>query len=144
MTCRATLVQRPEFCLVVHRLRRSCGGFKAEGLETNYPGLCSKVRGEVGRGLCDQEGRHLQEGAPTTTNQRQGETVCTSVLSDLSTQLITVRSLVKQIFQYSRDNLALVNVYIKNPVVTKIRWSQFNTLSNVDPHATPGEIRRSR
>ena len=33
----------------------------------------------------------------------------------------------RQIFQYSRDNLALVNVYIKNPVVTKIRWSQFDT-----------------
>ena len=35
---------------------------------------------------------------------------------------VLVRSLVKQIFQYSRDNLALVNVYIKNPVVTKIRY----------------------
>ena len=35
--------------------------------------------------------------------------------------IFLVRSLVRQIFQYSRDNLALVNVYIKNPVVTKIR-----------------------
>ena len=42
LSIRATLVQRPEFCLVIHRLRRSCGGFKREGLETNYPGLCKR------------------------------------------------------------------------------------------------------
>ena len=35
--------------------------------------------------------------------------------------VMSVSSLVRQIFKYSRDNLALVNVYIKNPVVTKIR-----------------------
>ena len=40
---------------------------------------------------------------------------------------VLVRSLVKQIFQYSRDNLALVNVYIKNPVVTKIRYFTYFT-----------------
>ena len=34
---------------------------------------------------------------------------------------IAVVELVDQIYKYSRDNLALVNVYIKNPVVTKIR-----------------------
>ena len=30
----------------------------------------------------------------------------------------------RQIYRYSRDNLALVNVYIKNPVVTQIRWEE--------------------
>ena len=39
---RETLVRRPEFCLVVNKLRRSCGGFKAEGLSRHYPGLCNK------------------------------------------------------------------------------------------------------
>ena len=39
---RETLVRRPEFCLVVKRLRRSCAGFKAEGLEKHYPGLCQR------------------------------------------------------------------------------------------------------
>ena len=43
MLCRATLVQRPEFCLVIARLKRSCGGFKYEGIELNYPGLCSRL-----------------------------------------------------------------------------------------------------
>ena len=33
----------------------------------------------------------------------------------------SVIDLVRQIYRYSRDNLALVNVYIKNPVVTQIR-----------------------
>ena len=33
----------------------------------------------------------------------------------------SVVDLVRQIYRYSRDNLALVNVYIKNPVVTQIR-----------------------
>ena len=31
------------------------------------------------------------------------------------------KELVDQIFEYSRTNLALVNVYIKNPVVSRIR-----------------------
>ena len=35
---------------------------------------------------------------------------------------MSVLELVEQIYKYSRDNLALVNVYIKNPVVTKIRF----------------------
>ena len=39
---RATLVQRPEFCLVIARLRKSCSGFKREGIELNYPGLCQR------------------------------------------------------------------------------------------------------
>ena len=46
----------------------------------------------------------------------------------------SVRSLVKQIFKYSRDNLALVNVYIKNPVVTKIRSVSSHHLT---PHLQP-------
>ena len=33
-------------------------------------------------------------------------------------------SLLSLVYQYSRDNLAVVNVYIKNPVVTKIRRDQ--------------------
>ena len=39
---RETLVRRPEFCLVVNRLRRSCRGHKVEGLNRYYPGLCDK------------------------------------------------------------------------------------------------------
>ena len=35
--------------------------------------------------------------------------------------IFSVVDLVRQIYRYSRDNLALVNVYIKNPVVTQIR-----------------------
>ena len=56
------MVQRPEFCLVIHRLRRSCGGFKREGLERNYPGLCEKVGGVTSLALCDQQGRQREDG----------------------------------------------------------------------------------
>ncbi len=35
--------------------------------------------------------------------------------------IISGKELVDQIFEYSRTNLALVNVYIKNPVVSRIR-----------------------
>ena len=38
-----------------------------------------------------------------------------------SDSYFSVVDLVRQIYRYSRDNLALVNVYIKNPVVTQIR-----------------------
>ena len=74
---RATLVQRPEFCLVIHRLRRSCGGFKREGLETHYPGLCEKVVGRTSLSLCDQQGRQLEDGLtnsqPSTGQQPEGQ-----------------------------------------------------------------------
>ena len=71
---RATLVQRPEFCLVIHRLRRSCGGFKAAGLETQYPGLCDRVGGGTALALCDQEGRHRdQDTSHNTLPPREGK-----------------------------------------------------------------------
>ena len=71
-TIRATLDQRPEFCLVIHRLRRSCGGFKAPGLEAHYPGLCRKVTGQTSMELCDQWGRQREEGPGVETDQHQG------------------------------------------------------------------------
>ena len=69
---RATLVQRPEFCLVIHRLRRSCGGFKREGLERNYPGLCEKVGGVTSLALCDQQGRQREDGL-TNSQSNSGQ-----------------------------------------------------------------------
>ena len=42
LTSRETLVRRPEFCLVINKLRKSCGGFKADGLSRHYPGLCDR------------------------------------------------------------------------------------------------------
>ena len=51
------------------------------------------------------------DGSQVEANQRRGE------------QEAGVAELVRLIYRYSRDNLALVNVYIKNPVVTQIRWA---------------------
>jgi len=99
---RATLVQRPEFCLVINRLKHSCGGFKYEGIELNYPGLCTRIHSQASTALCSDnksEDDQIEFDKPAV-------------------------DLVNQIYRYSRDNLALVNVYIKNPVVTKIRRDQ--------------------
>ena len=40
---RQTLVSRPEFCLVVARLRKSCSGPKLEVLAKKYPQLCPRI-----------------------------------------------------------------------------------------------------
>ena len=69
------MVQRPEFCLVIHRLRRSCSGFKREGLETHYPGLCEKVVSPTSLSLCDHQGRQLEHGltnSQPSTGQHSG------------------------------------------------------------------------
>ena len=42
LTSRETLVRRPEFCLVINKLRKSCRGFKADGLAREYPGICER------------------------------------------------------------------------------------------------------
>merc|ERR1719225_2033058 len=101
MPNRETLVRRPEFCLVVNKLRRSCGGYKAEGLALHYPGLCNKILSKPS--LC-------REGTMKSSHL---------LLSDKAGL-----SLVKSVYSYCRDNLALVNVYMKKPVVTRIRRDQ--------------------
>ena len=56
--------------------------------------------------------------------------------------IFSVLELVEQIYKYSRDNLALVNVYIKNPVVTKIRLAPF--MSYLDIHLVNGVVFQER
>ncbi|XP_023347676.1 uncharacterized protein LOC111716453, partial [Eurytemora carolleeae] len=52
---RETLIQRPEFCLLVYRLEKSCKGFKREGLDEYYPGMCSRIQVGILEGLCSEE-----------------------------------------------------------------------------------------
>ena len=49
---RRTLVLRPEFCLIIQRIRKSCQGFKRIGLESSYPHICSRIKSALGAGLC--------------------------------------------------------------------------------------------
>ena len=63
----------------------------------------TRTQSSTAQRLCRDDGSQVE------ASQRRGE------------QEAGVAELVRLIYRYSRDNLALVNVYIKNPVVTQIR-----------------------
>ena len=65
--------------------------------------IVTRTQSSTAQRLCRDDGSQVE------ASQRRGE------------QEAGVAELVRLIYRYSRDNLALVNVYIKNPVVTQIR-----------------------
>lgn len=73
---------------------------------TALQGLCGRLGGPAAVRLCDGDQGSSEAGPPSPA----------------------LAALADQIFQYSRDNLAMVNVYIKNPVVTKIRYCAASSL----------------
>lgn len=73
--------------------------------DQKYFHICviTRTQSSTAQRLCRDDGSQVAD------SQRRGQ------------QEAGVAELVRLIYRYSRDNLALVNVYIKNPVVTQIR-----------------------
>ena len=108
--------RRPEFCLLYEKLQKTCKSWKREALTMKYPDLCStivKVKASIV--ICPVRFAN------------------TSVLLDpilfrLNGSLLKLRD---ELYLYARDNLAVVNIYIKDATVTKIRRDQKVTNSFV-------------
>jgi hypothetical protein len=101
--------RRPEFCLLYEKLQKTCKSWKQEALTMKYPDLCS-----------------------TIVKVKESIVICpvrfanTSVILDpilfrLNGSLLKLRD---ELYLYARDNLAVVNIYIKDATVTKIRRDQ--------------------
>ena len=96
---RETFLEWKEFCLVIQKLTRTCLGWKRPLLDDHYPQLCALILQQNENGTVCTQVRHI------------GNTTVSKVLRDT-------------LYNYARDNLALVNIYIKQPVVTKILRDQ--------------------
>ena len=117
---RQTMLKWPEFCTVVEKLQRSCNNqWKRIGLDKSYPSLCSLF---------------LSKFYKISVNPvfEDNKKICADILSNINMldpldyslneglENASQESLLKLLFKYARENIAIANVYIKPPVVTKI------------------------
>ena len=100
--------RRPEFCLLYEKLQKTCKHWKRDALTEKYPDLCSTIE-EVKESIeiCLPKNNTLVKLEP--------------ILIRLNGSLLKLRD---ELYIYAKDNLAVVNIYIKDPTVTKIRRDQ--------------------
>ena len=97
---RETFLEWNEFCLVLQKLIRTCQGWKRPLLDDHYPHLCAVI-----------------------LELPQNESLICQQVRHMSNKTMS-RILRDTLYDYARENLALVNIYIKQPVVTKILRDQ--------------------
>ena len=107
--------RRPEFCLLYEKLQKTCKSWKREALTMKYPDLCSTIV-KVKESIVICPVRY----ANTTV-------ILDPILFRLNGSLLKLRD---ELYLYARDNLAVVNIYIKDATVTKIRRDQKVTNSS--------------
>ena len=106
---REIFTRRPEFCLLYEKLQLSCKGWKREALAEKYPDLCSTIE-------------KVKQSIPICPVRLTNETsLLDPILFRLNGSLLKLRD---ELYVYARDNLAVVNIYIKDATVTKIRRDQ--------------------
>ena len=96
---RQTFRKREEQCLLLKKLRVLCSDWRRITLSKTYPGLCSNLTQTYTR--C--------EGREESNNTRRDEALLEHLL-----------------FRYARDNLAVVNIYIKVSVVLVMEISKLS------------------
>ena len=116
-----TMLRWPELCIVMEKLKNSCSHhWKRIDLDRHYPRLCPL--------LLD---RFLE--VSLSTGEKGMESNCANALNNISAlgsleegfEKTEFRNssdeiLLSGLFKYARQNLALVNIYIRPPVVTRI------------------------
>ena len=117
---RQTMLKWSDFCIVMEKLSKSCTHvWKRIDLDRHYPFLCPLLLAKLNettsesfhkdtRELCREAFSSFNNLGTLEENKRDS----TSNASD--------EVLLDALFLYARENLALVNIYIKPPVVTRI------------------------
>ena len=117
---RQTMLKWPEFCTVVEKLKMSCSNqWKRVELDKNYPSLCFLLLSEFyktspnpavedNKKVCIDILNNINMLEPLGYSQHKG-------LNNSSHDL-----LLKELFKYTRQNIAIANIYIRPPVVTRI------------------------
>ncbi len=98
-----TFLQWADFCVVVAKLVKTCQGWKRPELDDRYPRMCERLSAINSTG---------------DVYDRSGIKLCKAIRSARDDTLID------SLHAYARQNLALVNIYIKQPVVTRILRDQ--------------------
>ena len=117
---RQTMLKWSDFCIVMEKLKKSCNHvWKRIDLDRQYPSLCSLLLvklNETNLNSFHVNNKELCMKALSTFNILGG--VGDSNKGDVKEA--SDEELLNSLFQYARENLALVNIYIKPPVVTRI------------------------
>lgn len=110
-----TFTHGPEFCVLYRKLVSTCRSYKNATLQERYPNMCQILfRNET----------QLCKGDNATAAGDEEEEDSLRRLQDHQNSLAADRELVSVLFRYARENLALVNIYIKDPAVTQIKRDQ--------------------
>ena len=115
-----TFHRREEFCLVVRKLLKSCSSSKASALTSKFPTLCSRlfrIRPDKRANLT----LHTRYGGQYDESKCR---ICPGGnwnprVDHPELNADEVEGLNREVFEYAKQNLALVNIYIKDPVVTR-------------------------
>ena len=110
---REIFTRRPEFCLLHEKLQKTCSGWKRGPLTEKYPELCASLEAV-------KEELSICQNVSQETNSDDNHQL-DPVFLQLNGPLLKLRD---EMYLYARDNLAVVNIYIKDAVVTKIRRDQ--------------------
>ena len=117
---RQTMLKWSDFCIVMEKLKNSCVHvWKRIDLDRQYPYLCSLLLAKLNE-------------TSLGSFQANNKNLCLKALSSFKTledvneahnggkSVSSDEELLDALFLYARENLALVNIYIKPPVVTRI------------------------
>ena len=112
---RQTMLKWSDFCVVMEKLKKSCGHVsKRIDLDRQYPVLCSLLLEK----LNETSLLSFDEGNEDLCKKAINTFKIMGTVENLDNSSDT--ALLSAIFAYARENLALVNVYIKPPVVSRI------------------------
>lgn len=115
---RQTMLKWPDFCIVMLKLKKSCNHVsKRIELDSEYPTLCPLLLAKLNESYMDSSGTK-----ELCKNAFNNFTMFWEV-KEFQTDVVensTDEALLNAMFTYARQNLALVNIYIKPPVVKRI------------------------
>jgi len=108
---RETFVRRDEFCLVMEKLKRTCNSVKYEMVKSKFPRLCQSIQEVQNVSLAmNKDICWMKKWNPSLVG-----------LNSTDPRIVELED---QLFIYAKHNLAVVNIYIKEPVVTRILRDQ--------------------
>lgn len=102
---RETFVHRDDFCILINKLIKTCKTKKHYILQNYYPNICEIIY--------------------TVKTNASKEAMCKEMIwspAKMGYQLndVRIQNLEDMLYIYAKNNLVMVNVYIKEPVVTEI------------------------
>ena len=124
---RQTMLKWSDFCIVMEKLKKSCSHvWKRIDLDRQYPSLCPLLLEKLNqtsvhsfhyqnKELCIKALSKFDIFGTTKPNKELPKNQNKDITTDSKDE-----KLLNALFLYARENLALVNIYIKPPVVTRI------------------------